>query len=220
MGRQVGDGLVHALIVVGRAAIVVGWAAIVVGWAAGYVSFVSTLLIVAISVGLDNFGAATSVGVSGVDSRLRLRMALIFGTFEAVMPLVGLLVGRYVANDLGGSTKIVAGVVLGSVGAYEIASDLLGGPGADKRPRAKSLGGLLALGATLSIDNLAIGFALGSYHVDVAAAAFVIAIVSVALTLAGLEIGSRVGERLGRWSGLVGGLMLVGVGIAVGTGVL
>ena len=51
----------------------------------------------------------------------------------------------------------------------------------------------------VSIDNLAIGFALGAAHVNVLLAAAVIGVVSVGLTLAGLELGRRLGLRLGAW---------------------
>ena len=179
-----------------------------------------TLLLVAVSVGLDNLGAATAIGVSGVDGRLRLRIAIIFGTFEAAMPLLGLLIGRSVAHNLGGHTKLVAGVILGLVGAYAIVSDLFGDRPTDGEPHTPSLARLVILGATLSIDNLAIGFALGSYRVNVVLAAVVIAFLSVALSFVGLELGNRVGERLGQRSELVGGVMLVGIGVAIGTGVL
>lgn len=74
------------------------------------------LFLVAISIGLDNFGAATAIGVSGVDRKLRLRTALVFGVFEAVLPLLRLLLGRSAASSLGSETKVVAGSVLCVVG--------------------------------------------------------------------------------------------------------
>src|SRR3974390_2323035 len=85
-----------------------------------------TVLLVALSVGLDNFGAATAIGVSGVDRRLRLRIAVIFGAFEAAMPVVGLVLGRSVAHDLGGGTKLLAGGVLCLAGGYAVLSELAG----------------------------------------------------------------------------------------------
>ncbi len=172
----------------------------------------------AISVGLDNLGAATAIGVSGVDGRLRLRIALVFGSFEAVMPLLGLLLGRAVAGSIGSHTKLVAGLVLCLVGVYTLASEIVERPRDPAGP--PSLPRLVILGATLSIDNLAIGFALGTYHVNVVIAALVIAAFSVALTLLGLEVGARLGARLGRRSELAGGVLLVALGIAVAADVL
>ena len=184
-----------------------------------YLSGVLALLLVAFSVGLGNFGASTAIGVTGVDRHLRLRVALIFGVFEAAMPVLGLLLGRAVAHDFGTATKLVAGGLLCAAGAYSIVSKLLGGEdvGGDSQPNVKHL---VFLGAALSIDNLAIGFALGSYHVSVLVAASVIAVVSVALTLAGLEVGGRLGPRLGPRSELVSGAVLVVVGVAIATGLL
>jgi hypothetical protein len=45
------------------------------------------LVLVAVSVGLSNFAAAISIGVSGIDARTRLRVGVIFGLFETSMPM-------------------------------------------------------------------------------------------------------------------------------------
>ena len=72
----------------------------------------------------------------------------------------------------------------------------------------------------MSIDNLAVGFALGTYQVSIPLAAAVIGTVSVAMSLAGLELGARIGMRAGQRGELLGGLVLIGVGVAIGTGFL
>ena len=81
-------------------------------------------------------------------------------------------------------------------------------------------GRLLVTGLALSIDNLAVGFALGTYHVSLVLAAVVIGAVSVALSLIGLELGHRLGARTGEWGELTGGLVLIGVGAAIAAGAL
>jgi putative Mn2+ efflux pump MntP len=72
----------------------------------------------------------------------------------------------------------------------------------------------------VSIANLAVGFALGTFHVSLAVAAVIIGAVSVTMSLVGLELGSRTGTKTGERGELLGGLVLIGVGIAVATGVL
>jgi hypothetical protein len=79
---------------------------------------------------------------------------------------------------------------------------------------------LLVTGVALSIDNLAVGFALGTYHVSLVLAVVVIGAVSVILSLIGLELGDRLGARAGDSGELLGGIVLIGVGIAVATGLL
>ena len=93
-------------------------------------------------------------------------------------------------------------------------------------PGGSTLGGnwgtgrLIASGLALSIDNLVVGFALGTYHVSIEVAALVIGVVSVAMSLAGLELGARIGPALGERGELAGGIVLLGVGIAMAAGLL
>jgi manganese efflux pump family protein len=184
---------------------------------------VVALLLVAVSVGLGNFGAAAALGVSGVEPAMRLRIAAIFGVFEAAMPLAGLAIGRTAAGDLGGHSGLVAGVVLCLAGGYTLVESVRSkghdGDHSEVPDSGPSLGRLLVLGAALSLDNLAVGFALGAYQVQAVVAALIIGVVSVVLTLLGLELGSRLGVRLGPWAERVGGLLLVAVGVAVASGV-
>ena len=78
----------------------------------------------------------------------------------------------------------------------------------------------MVTGIALSIDNLAVGFALGTYHVSLLLAAAVTGTVSVVRSLARLELGGRIGMSTGRRGELIGGLILIGVGVATGTGVI
>jgi putative Mn2+ efflux pump MntP len=57
-------------------------------------------------------------------------------------------------------------------------------------------------------------------HIGIAEGAIVIGVVSVGLSLAGLELGSRIGAAAGRRGEQLGGVILVAVGVAIATGVL
>jgi putative Mn2+ efflux pump MntP len=179
---------------------------------------VLAVLLVAFSVGLDNFGAATAIGVSGVDQHLRLRIAVVFGAFEAAMPVLGLLLGNAVSRQLGSGSKVLAGSVLCLVGIYAVISAVRSGDDAEN-PTSYPTSRLLLLGAALSIDNVAVGFALGSYRVNFLVAALVIGLVSVTLSLLGLEVGTRLGEHLGERAEFVGGVVLISIGLLIATGV-
>jgi len=181
------------------------------------------ILLVAVSLGLSNFAASIGIGISGVDARTRWRVGLVFGLFEAGMPIAGLLLGRGVAGALGGSARWIGAGLLIATGGWAVVQSLhgRGESGSDRQSVAgQRTGRLLLTGAALSIDNLAVGFALGSYRVSVAAAAVVIGAVSVGLSLLGLELGSRLGARTGENGEILGGTVLIGVGIALAAGVL
>ena len=180
------------------------------------------LILVALSLGLSNFAAAIGIGVAGVDTRTRVRVGIVFGIFEAGMPILGLALGHSLASTLGQSAHWVGAGLLIATGAYALIQAIRAEPaGAAAAPADQpKLGRLLVTGIALSIDNLAVGFALGTYHVSLLLAAAVIGTVSVVMSLAGLELGARIGVRAGQRGELIGGLILIGVGVAVGTGII
>jgi putative Mn2+ efflux pump MntP len=182
---------------------------------------VLAILLVAGSLGLDNFAVSIAIGLSGVDRRLRARVALAFGLFETGMPVVGLLLGRQLSHALGGGAHIVGGLLLIAAGAYATISALRVDDAPDSQPYAAAkIGRLLMLAVGLSIDNLIVGFALGADHASLVLSIATIALVSVGLTLLGLELGNRLGERVEHGSELLGGIVLTAVGVAILTNVI
>ena len=78
------------------------------------------LLLVAASVGLSNLAAAIGIGFGGVTARTRIRVALVFGVFEAGMPIVGLVVGAGVASGVGHAARWIGAVVLIVIGLVTV----------------------------------------------------------------------------------------------------
>jgi manganese efflux pump family protein len=185
------------------------------------VAGILSLLLVSVSVGLSNFAGAIGIGLSGIDSRTRIRVGIAFGLFEAVMPLLGLLLGDAVHSFFGHYAKYIGGAILVLTGAYTIwqgrrtESEV-----APPKPTGLRTRHLLFTAMALSIDNLAVGFALAIYHIQIVLAAVTMGAVSVAMSLAGLELGSRLGARVEAWSEELSGGVLILVGIAIAAGIL
>jgi manganese efflux pump family protein len=196
---------------------------------AGYRESVIALLLAAVAVGLSNLAASIGIGVTGVTARTRLQVGLVFGVFEAGMPIVGLLIGQRIATDLGQAVRWPGAILLMIVGASSLirslrerrksaASDSPPSPSPSTPP--PRLGRLLVSGFVLSLDNLVVGFALGTYRVDILAGAILIGVVSVAMSLAGLELGGLLGRWAGQRSEQMSGLILILVGAAIAGGAL
>jgi manganese efflux pump family protein len=62
-----------------------------------------------VALGLSNFAAAIGIGVSGIDARARLRVGVVFGSFETGMPIVGMALGHGLANTLGAGAHWMGG---------------------------------------------------------------------------------------------------------------
>jgi putative Mn2+ efflux pump MntP len=174
---------------------------------------------VAVALGLSNFAAAIGIGTSGGP---RVRVAVVFGLFEAGMPLVGLTLGHTVASSLGHGTRWLGGALLIVVGGYGLVQAWRAARQPSRSPgpalRSPGLWRLVVSGLALSVDNLAAGFALGAYRVAIVLAAVLIGVVSTAMSLAGLELGARLGASIGGRSEFAAGAILIVVGVAMAAG--
>ena len=200
---------------------------------------VIALLLASCAVGLSNLAASIGIGLSGVNARVRLRVGLVFGVFEAGMPVVGLVIGQGLASEAGLVVRWPGAILLMLIGLLGVVRSLrarrtdpqqAGEPdpavipqlgAADgrglHRPAAQTIR-LLASGLVLSMDNLVVGFALGTYGVGIAIGAIVIGAVSVVMSLAGLELGGLVGRWAGRRTEQMSGMILIVVGAAIAGG--
>jgi manganese efflux pump family protein len=186
---------------------------------------IALLLIAAAAVGLSNFGAAIGIGVSGVGGGTRIRVAVVFGVFEAGMPVLGLALGHSLAAGLGQAAHWLGAVMLIVIGAGSLvyawrSRGRASGSGPDREPRQWRTGRIVLSGLALSVDNLAAGFAIGAYHVSLGVAAVTFGAVSVAMSLVGLELGARIGAAAGDRSELIAGAMLIAVGAAMAAGAI
>jgi putative manganese efflux pump len=84
------------------------------------VSALIGLFFVSVSLGLSNFAASIGIGLSGVDAKTRLQTGLVFGFFEAAMPIVGLLIGQRFAGALGMVGHYLGAGLLMLTGLYAI----------------------------------------------------------------------------------------------------
>src|SRR5580693_7322498 len=83
------------------------------------------LLVVALALGLNNFGAAIAIGVSGVDRLTGLKVAAVFGLWDVVMPAAGLLIGHGLAGELGRAARLTGAGVL-TFGVFSAVLTLIG----------------------------------------------------------------------------------------------
>jgi len=181
---------------------------------------VVALILVAVSLGLSNFAAAIGIGISGTGARTRLKVGIIFGLFETGMPIAGVALGHGLAQALGHSVRWISAGLLIATGAWTVAQAVRARRQASPALDGQRSGRLVITGLAISVDNLAVGFALGAFHVSLAVAAVTIGGISVALSLIGLELGAQIGTRAGQRGELLGGLVLIAVGAAIAAGLI
>jgi putative Mn2+ efflux pump MntP len=196
-----------------------------------------TVLLIAVGLAMDAFAVAASSGFAIQHLRVRyaLRIALFFGVFQAVMPLLGWLSGMTVRKYIERFDHWIAFGLLVIIGAkmmYEsgvikrIGTDVekaaaasAAWPGADPALCATaaehSLYTLIILSVATSIDALIVGMSLSLLKVGIILSAAVIGVVTFVMALGGVYIGKRIGHFFNGRISAVGGLILIIIGIKI-----
>ncbi len=171
-----------------------------------------------LALGLDTLAVALGLGLGGLPRARWLRVGLVFACCEELMPLAGLLLGLGLGARLGAfATDAAAGIllVLGGLAIREALQDDDDDDGPDRAALAERPRALVLAGLAVSLDELAVGLALGVLQVPLGPALAYLALRAFVLTFSGLALGTRLGARLGGRAGLVAGVVLTLLGLAV-----
>ena len=174
------------------------------------------IFLIALSMAMDAFAVCLGAGSQPQTSgpRSAFRLAFHFGLFQFIMPVLGWLAGTTIAHYISSFDHWIAFCLLAFVGGRMI----WGGFHTEKEENKidPSRGWtLLLLSIAVSIDALAVGLSLGLIGVSVWYPAFVIGVVTGLLSLVGLRIGNRLGEKFGKTMEIIGGLVLLGIGVRI-----
>jgi len=174
-----------------------------------------SILFIAIGLSADCFAVAVSAGIAGnFPSFVRiLKVALFFGGFQALMPLLGWLAGRTVIEYIAGFDHWLAFGLLAFIGGKMIWESFHDDE--EERNNRDITRGmtLIVLAFATSIDALAVGLTFAFLDINIALSILIIGIVSFAVTIAAFYVGRKAGNPIGRRAEIIGGLVLIGIGI-------
>lgn len=177
---------------------------------------VFTLLFVAVGVSADAFAVSLAQGV-----RVRrhihrdaLLVAGTFGLFQALMPLLGWVLGAQFSAFIAPIDHWVAFGLLLLIGG-KMLWEALHTDAATTRTGRISTRELLLLAVATSIDALAVGLSFAFLHVDIVPAVIVIGLVTAVLAYVGVVLGHRVGTRFRKPAEIAGGVILIGIGVKI-----
>lgn len=173
------------------------------------------LLLIAVGLSMDAFAVAVGKGIATVKVQPRhaLNTGLWFGGFQALMPIIGYWLGRSFAGFVESVDHWIAFGLLVLIGLNMIREAV----GGDEESHDANFGlrTMFLMAVATSIDALAVGVSMAFLGVNIWLSAAVIGIVTLALSAAGVYLGSLFGSRLGSRSGILGGVILVAIGIKI-----
>lgn len=172
------------------------------------------LVLFVLPLGLDTFAVAVALGLAGLPARERLRVSLAMSSFELVMPVVGLGIGRGLGAAIGGVADYLAGAFLVALGIYLLLA------GEDEEAEVTALStrrglALVGLGMSVSLDELAMGFTIGLLGLSIWIAVVLIGAQAFVVAQLGLRLGTRLGEAAREWAERLAAVALVGLGALI-----
>ena len=173
------------------------------------------LFLVALSLSMDAFAVSLCKGLSvGRPTPGQcLTCGAWFGGFQALMPLIGFLLGVQFQGVISSVDHWVAFVLLGLIGANMVREAL----GGEEEHVDSSFGprAMLPLAVATSIDALAVGVTFAFLRVEIAPAAALIGVTTLVLSALGVKAGSVFGDRFQSRAELAGGVILILMGTKI-----
>jgi putative Mn2+ efflux pump MntP len=175
-----------------------------------------TILFIALGLAMDAFAAAIANGMVLEENLIpsAFRIALFFGLFQAVMPVLGWLVAFKVHDIISQIDHWIAFVLLVFIGSRMI-FDSLRKRLMDRNEMQLGTGLLLMLSIATSIDAFAVGITFAFLDISILIPVCIIGVVTFILSLCGFLIAKNIGRIGGRYVGIIGGLILIGIGIKI-----
>ncbi|OGD37137.1 hypothetical protein A2V94_01395 [Candidatus Atribacteria bacterium RBG_16_35_8] len=175
-----------------------------------------SIIFIAFGLAMDAFAVSITSGLTIKHLRINnaLKIAIFFGSFQVIMPLIGWSAGLSFRNYISDIDHWIAFGLLSLIGCkmiYESSKIEIN----KKKIDPLNVYVLLMLSIATSIDALAVGLSLSFLNLSIVLPAIIIGIITFLLSIFGVYFGNRFGHYFERKIEIIGGLILIGIGIRI-----
>lgn len=173
------------------------------------------LIIIAIGLSMDAFAVSVCKGLSvrRVQIKHIASVGLYFGGFQALMPLIGYILGKQFESMITSVDHWIAFVLLSIIGGNMIREALNGDE--EEMDDSFSFKTMIPLAIATSIDALAIGVTFAFLQVNIIPAVLIIGVITFGFSAMGIKIGNTFGAKYKSKAELAGGIILIMLGIKI-----
>ncbi len=173
------------------------------------------IFLIAIGLAMDAFAVSVCKGLSMKNFNLKnaVIIGLYFGIFQAVMPLIGFLLGSTFSELVVSVDHWIAFILLSIIGIKMI-KDSLKNEDDDKNDKL-NFRTMAILAIATSIDALAIGITFAFFEINIIKAISIIGIITFTISLIGVIIGNKFGDKFQGKAEIVGGGILILIGLKI-----
>lgn len=175
----------------------------------------SEILLIGIGLAMDAFAVSICKGLSM--KKMSWKKAIIvgtyFGVFQALMPVIGYLLGAAFKDVV---TKVDHWIAFGllTIIGFNMLKEAFG-QSEEHQNDSVDFKTMSILAIATSIDALAVGITFAFLKVNMVLATIMIGIVTFAICIIGVKIGNKFGDKYERKAEVVGGLILILMGIKI-----
>ena len=173
------------------------------------------ILFIAIGLAMDAFAVSVCKGLSikKINWKKIIIIALYFGVFQAVMPIFGFFLGSSLSGFVQKIDHWIAFILLLIIGANmvkESTDDEL-----EKRNDKIDFKTMIILAIATSIDALAVGITFAFFNVNLLLAISIIGIITFILSIIGVIVGNKFGDKFQNKAELAGVIILIIIGLKI-----
>ncbi len=174
------------------------------------------MALIGVGVSMDAFAASICKGLCSrkIDWKQAFLVAFFFGLFQAIMPLVGWLLGSSFSDYIQPIDHWIAFGLLVFVGAKMI-WDAIHENDEEECPDKLDIKELLMLSIATSIDALVVGISFALSNIDIWVAITIIGLTTFSLSFIGYIVGARFGARFRKPATITGGVALILLGVKI-----
>lgn len=176
------------------------------------------LILTAVALSMDAFAVSTCKGLNmrKLIWRQALIIGLFFGGFQAIMPLLGWLLGKQFESLITSVDHWVVFALLTLIGGKMIYDTLKGDGEEGCEPEEKlNIRQMIGLSFATSVDALAVGISFAFLKVQILPSVACIGITTCLLSILGVVIGQRFGAKYQNRATLAGGIVLILLGAKI-----
>ena len=173
------------------------------------------IILVSISLAMDAFAVSICKGLSmrKLDWKKAFIIAMYFGGFQALMPIIGYLLGATFSNLVASIDHWIAFGLLTIIGSNMIKESF--DDEIEKRNDRVDFKTMIVLAIATSIDALAVGVTFAFFKTSMIGPVISIGVITFILSLLGVKIGNKFGDKFQNKAELVGGIILIIIGTKI-----
>lgn len=173
------------------------------------------VFLVGLGLAMDTTAVSICKGLAmkKIDWKKAIIIALYFGIFQAIMPLMGYLLGETFQEIFSSVDHWVAFILLAIIGANMIKESFENE--SEKINDRVDFKTMIVLALATSIDALAIGITFSILKIDLVLAILILGLVAFILSLVGVKIGNKFGSKFQNKAEITGGIILILIGMKI-----